>query len=467
MRRVILLITVLYITVCGCTEKKYFTGDNLVLEFSVDTVYFDTVFTTIGTSTRELRVINNNSRWIKIDEINLSLNNSFFRLNIDGVSGNIITDIEIAPGDSIFIFIDALIDPNSSNSPVAINDSIIFLYNNNSQDINILAWGQDIRLIDGEEILSQTWNNEKPYVVYNSMMVDTGEVLTIGEGTRILFHRGSTMYVAGTLLVEGSASSRVLFSSDRVEELYDDIPGQWEGIYFLNGSQNNRIENADIINAVSAIHMGNIGTVDPAPDLTLINSKILHNSVTGISSLGASIEAFNCVITHCGFYSLYLVMGGSYKFTHCSVNSYWDYSIRTSPGILISDFIEYNNTIYKGELDQSVFLNSSLTGSLSNEIGIYSSDESILNCHFNNCLLSIDEELSHWTDYDLTGSIITSDAGYISVFGFDLRPDTLSLLIDRADPLISMQIELDIRGFGRFEDNGPDIGAYERQLGEY
>lgn len=461
-----MLIAASCIFICGCTEKKYFSGDSPVLDFSLDTVYFDTVFTSIGTSTRELRVINKNSRWVRIDEISLSLNNSFFRLNIDGVKGNMVTDIEIAPGDSIFIFINALIDPSGSSNPVAINDSISFYYGNIMQDINILAWGQDVNLIDGEEITSQTWTDDKPYLIYNSMMVDTGEVLTVKEGARIFFHRGSSMYIAGTLVVEGSESDRVVFASDRVEENYDNIPGQWEGLYFLNGSHGSRIEYAVIKNAVSAVHLGNLGTSDPAPDIILLNSKILHNSVTGISSIGGSIEAYNCVITHCGFYSLYLAMGGSYEFVHCSVNSFWDYSIRTGPGILISDYIEYDNAIYTGVLDRAVFSNSSLTGSLDNEIVIYSSDGGIMNCQFNSCVLSIDKELELWSDYDLKGSIISSDADYISEYDFDLRPDTLSVLIDRADPAISIVFGYDICGFSRFEDNGPDIGAYERQIGE-
>lgn len=466
MRSVIMLIAAFCIIIYGCTEKKYFAGDSQVLEFSLDTVYFDTVFTTIGTSTRELRVINSNDRWLKIDEISLSQGNTFFRLNIDGMPGNIIRDIEIAPGDSIFIFINALIDPSGSNNPVAINDSIRFYYGNGMQDIDILAWGQDINLIEGEEITSQTWTDDKPYVIYNSMMVDTGEVLTVKEGTRILFHRGSTMYIAGTLVVEGTEADRVVFSSDRVEDLYNDLPGQWEGLYFLNGSNSNRIENAIIKNAVSAVHLGNTGTSDPAPDLVLLNSKIMHNSVTGISSLGGFVEAINCIITHCGFYSLYLAMGGSYEFIHCSVNSYWDYSIRTGPGIFISDFVEYSNAIYTGVLDKAVFSNSSLTGSMANEIVIYSYNSEIMNCQFNSCILTIDKELELWSGYNLEGSIITSDAGYISESDYDLRPDTLSVLIDRADPAISVVMGNDIRGFNRFEDDGPDIGAYERQVGE-
>lgn len=466
MRRLLLLFTVLSIIFSGCTEKKFFTGDNLVLRFSTDTVYFDTVFTTIGTSTRELRVINNNDHWIKIDEISLDSDLSSFRLNINGVQGNTRTEVDIAPGDSIFIFIDAFIDPNDVNSPVAINDSILFYYNNNVQDVNLLAWGQDINLIDGLEIATQTWSGEKPYVVYNSMMVDTGEVLTIEEGVRVLFHRGSTMYVAGTLIAEGSVSNRILFSSDRLEDFYYDIPGQWDGIYFLNGSQGNRIENADINNAVSALHLGNLGVTDPAPDLNIKNVSIQHNSVSGISSLGASLVASNCVISHCGYYSLYLAMGGAYQFTHCTINSYWDYSIRTNPGIIITDYIEYNNLLYTGLLDYSIFSNSALTGSLENEIGIYSATEESLNCQFNTCVLTIDESLDIWSDYNLTGSLISREPGYIASSNFDLRPDTLSVLIDIADPGISLLIDHDMRGYSRLSDIGPDIGAYERQIGE-
>ena len=55
------------------------------LVFSDDTIYFDTVFTTIGSTTRELRVRNSEKHRIRIDEIYLAGgNDSQFRLNIDG-----------------------------------------------------------------------------------------------------------------------------------------------------------------------------------------------------------------------------------------------------------------------------------------------------------------------------------------------------------------------------------------------
>ena len=205
MKRNIIFLLLVVACISSCTEKKFVTSGVKLLNFSVDTVYFDTVFTGLGTATRELRVINPNSGWIKIDNISLAGSDSGFRLNIDGSPGNSRSNIDIGPGDSLFIFVDAIVDPTAEDNPVSINDSIVFTFHGIKQDVNILAWGQDINLVNGDEVSGQTWSGPKPYVVYNSMMVDTGEVLIIEPGTRVMFHRGSTMYVAGTLIVNGAA----------------------------------------------------------------------------------------------------------------------------------------------------------------------------------------------------------------------------------------------------------------------
>mgnify|MGYP001813775760 CR=1 FL=1 len=80
--------------------------------------------------------------------------------------------------------------------------------------------------------------------------------------------------------------------------------------------------------------------------------------------------------------------------------------------------------------------------------------------------MTIDSDLEFWSAYNLSEAIISMDPGYISAGDYDLRPDTLSVLLDIADPLISTTMPDDIRGFSRFSDTGPDIGAYERQVGE-
>lgn len=467
MRRLALSATLILLLIISCTKKNFITGDTLPLRFSVDTVYFDTVFSTLGTATRELRVTNPNSDWIKIDRITTSNpDSSPFRLNIDGEPGNSRENIEIAPGDSLFIFVDAIIDPSNQDNPIAVIDSILFFYGSQEQDVNIMAWGQDIELINGDEIVTDTWSGSKPYVVYNSMMVDTMETLTIEEGVRVLFHRGSTMYIAGTLVVNGTLDKPVIFSSDRYEKVYEDIPGQWNGIYFQNGSESNSINYALIRNAVSALHLGNLDSPDQAPDLNISNSIIMHNTVSGISSLGAIIDVQNCVISHCGYYSLFLAMGGTYSFLHCTIDNFWEYSVRTGPGVLISDYFEYDQEILSNTPVVASFVNSVISGSLNNEVGVYSLGEQEFNCSFNSCLLRIDTEDEMWESYDFENNLLNLSPRFIEGGAFDYRPDTLSPLIDAADPAFSISLDLDIRKYSRFADSGPDIGAYERQIGE-
>jgi len=56
-----------------------------------------------------------------------------FRFNIDGEPGPVVEDIEIMAHDSLFLFLNATIDPNDANTPFIIDDSIIFLVNGKTQ----------------------------------------------------------------------------------------------------------------------------------------------------------------------------------------------------------------------------------------------------------------------------------------------------------------------------------------------
>ena len=61
MRFKIGVILLLAITLYSCREEQLSTDPSLKLTFSKDTVCFDTVFTTIGTSTLRLMVYNKNA----------------------------------------------------------------------------------------------------------------------------------------------------------------------------------------------------------------------------------------------------------------------------------------------------------------------------------------------------------------------------------------------------------------------
>jgi len=178
----------------SCKKDNFITDSSAKLEFSTDTVMFDTVFTTIGSTTQQFKIYNRHNEFVKVSSIYLANGNTTkFRLNINGIRATKIENVEIPPKDSLFIFVEVTLDPNNTNNPLAIIDSMVCVTNGNVQDVKLVAFGQDVHLIKGQIIQSQTWNNDKPYLVYNSMLVDSLHTLTINAGTKIYFHRGSTM----------------------------------------------------------------------------------------------------------------------------------------------------------------------------------------------------------------------------------------------------------------------------------
>ena len=98
------------------------------LSFSVDTLLFDTVFTNVGSATRYLKVYNNSDVDLNLNSVRLGKGTtSSFRVNIDGEPHHNIQNTLIRSGDSLYIFADVTIDPNSINNPFVETDSILFL----------------------------------------------------------------------------------------------------------------------------------------------------------------------------------------------------------------------------------------------------------------------------------------------------------------------------------------------------
>ncbi len=128
----------------SCKKDKLLTDPSATVAFSQDSVLFDTVFTTIGSATRNIRVINNNNQKINISSIRLEqgASSSFF-MNVDGVPGKEVTDVEILAHDSIYIFIQVNVNPTNALSPLIIQDRILFDVNGNQQSVRLEAWGQD------------------------------------------------------------------------------------------------------------------------------------------------------------------------------------------------------------------------------------------------------------------------------------------------------------------------------------
>jgi hypothetical protein len=182
----VLLISLL---ISRCEKDGFIEDNDAKLSFSTDTVFFDTVFTTLGTKTHYFKVYNPHNKNILISEIYLAgEGNSVFRLNIDGESARRVKNKKVGPKDSLFVFIEATVSPNGDTLPIVVKDSVVFVTNENVQDVKLMAWGQDMHYFKQELIKSAIWTNDKPYVIYDYLVVDSNEVLTINEGVQVYLH---------------------------------------------------------------------------------------------------------------------------------------------------------------------------------------------------------------------------------------------------------------------------------------
>ena len=470
-----------------CQKEDFYTEPGMVLAFSTDTVSFDTVFSTIGSATINFKVYNPQSKPVKISTIYFGGGeNSFYRMNFDGEPGKVFNDIEIPPKDSLYVFIEVTIDPLGVNNPMIVKDSLIFITNGTYQDVKLLAYGQDIHLIDGEIIKSAVWTADKPYLIINSMAVDTGQTLTIGAGTQIFLHDQSSMVIWGKLLVNGTKDAPVVFQGDRLEEYYRIVAGQWGTIYIAPISTGNVINYAIIRNSIAGIQIG-YPTEEFRPSLELTNSIIQNISFAGIYAFGAEINCYNTIVANGGDFLIALLMGGKYNFSHCTfanngVSNFGGQGAgsRTNPSIVLTNFFNnpefnaskgrYEYVERKGDLEEATFNSSIIYGTLDNELMFVDNEENGFNYYFNHCLLKENPDSINLDDPVHFNAVkLNKDPEFVNDtdrYTLDYRLDTLSPAKDSASADLVKEflfLQYDYDGISRMLDNGPDMGAFERK----
>lgn len=447
----------------ACEKQEFNTSGNATLVFSQDTVLFDTIFTTIGSATKRFTVKNPYNERLNINSIYLAGGeNSQYRLNIDGFAGTRLDQVELREKDSLFIFVEVTIDPNNSNLPLVVKDSIIFSFNNKQQDIDLISWGQDVNIMNGEIVGTQNWNSDKPYLIYNSMLVDTNSILTIDPGTMIYFHKNSRLYVAGTIKADGTFDSPIVFQGDRLENEYEDIPGQWDGIWLMSGSKDNFFNFTEIKNAIIGIQVDTVVSLSK-PTLHISNSRIENMTSTGIYAQGSTIEAYNNLISNCGQFAIALTLGGSYEFYHCTVGNYWGHSTRTTPSVLLNNYyIDVNGNVQVRPMDKAFFGNCIIYGNKDSEVIIDKIDQGNLDFKFDHTLIKVDGEFSTSNTNQFENIIVNIDPKFVDPYEGDFEIDTLSVVKDYGNPEYGNLFPLDLNLNNRTADSGPDLGAFER-----
>ena len=284
---------------CEPRDEVITSDPSAVLEFSGDTVLFDTVFVSRGSITKRLKVYNRNEKAVRISEIALGgAAASPYQLTINGVQSPRANNVELRGGDSLYVLVKVNINPTDENLPFLVSDSILFRTNGQQQNVKLVAYGQNAYFHRKGAIGTTVWENDKPHVLLDSVLVREGATLTIQKGSHIYGGNKAVLLVNGQLLVEGTPEERVVFSGYRREEAYQTAPGQWEGIRILTRSGGNEIRYADIRNAIYGLRIGNPGKAG-----TLVEGCVVaHAFLDGIVAFTSDVQVRNTLIYNCGQY---------------------------------------------------------------------------------------------------------------------------------------------------------------------
>lgn len=390
MKNLILILSFFILVIFACRKEEIIDyNPNLTLQFSTDSILFDTIFTSSGSTSRVLKIFNYNKNSVVISSIQLAGGNaSAFKININGIAASTLNDVKIRGKDSIYVFVKAFIDPNNSNSPFIVQDDLTFNLNGKTNKIPLMAYGQNAIYLNNTVInTNTTFTKDKPYIIYNNVIVNQNAILKLDPGTKLFFHKGAKLYVSGSLQANGTFADSVTLSSDRLERIYDDEAGQWGGVHLLRPSFDNRINYATIKNALIGIRVDSLSN-NNNPKLLLTNSIVKNHEIAGLLGYTASVTGLNNLIFNCGQFLVIGLYGGDYNFFQNTLANYNYNFPRKTPSVYISDNLN-NNSIGTKNLT-TVFYNNIIYGSLSKELDFDKKGAGIFNVDFQNNLIRTD-----------------------------------------------------------------------------
>lgn len=498
MRPVTLLLFIgILCSICSCRSDFETVASSGNLVFSKDTVYLDTVFTNIGSSTYHLKVYNKSKNDIRIPNIQFSKGlNSKYRMTIDGMqgtNGKIFRNVDILAKDSLYIFIETTANITDANpADFLYTDQIRFDSGENLQEVELITLIQDAIFlypkrftngtietlpIENQEIegfyLDENdpingnelhFTNTKPYVIYGYAAVPSGKTVVFDPGSRVHFHANSGLIVTdgATLNINGGISSstklenEVIFEGDRLEPEYSNVPGQWGTIWFTSGSSNHSINHLTIKNATIGLLVQN----NNESPFTIKNTQIYNSSNYGILAQTAKIEGENLVINNAGQANLACFYGGNYKFSHCTFNNNWNSSQQVTVSINNHNLNAPSET---KDLTAATFNNCIIYGSYSNALLLSKKTTAAFNYKFNNCLIKFDSDTTN-PDYQFdtdtahySDILLNKDPKFYNIQQNKLFIDNTSPAFAKGNPVFMISSDI----LGKMRTSPPDLGAYQ------
>jgi len=379
----------------GCRKNdSLFKSTDAQLSFSLDTVYFDTVFTKLPGSNYPRSVTKNfiiRNPYKENIQTTIELGNgvnSPYRINIDGVAGNQFSNIIIPARDSIIGFVEVTLEANNNLNPSIVYDSIRFTTNGNVQHVILAAYGWDAHYYkDSIFQTDEIWNDlVKPYVIVNSILVPQNTKLNILPGVQIYSSPESFIYIDGTLEADGDFQNKIVFQGDRLTPSFKETPGQWGGIHLLKNSINNKIKNCIIKNSVLGVRIDSLSN-NSNPKLEIKNTLIKNCSLYGILGITGSLDMENIAISRCGSYGMIAFWGGNYSIKHSSIGSGY-LGGRSQAAMVLNNIARDENDNFVESFPMAYTItNSIIWGPLEDELLLDIDSNKLVSSNFENCII--------------------------------------------------------------------------------
>ncbi|MBS1684419.1 MAG: hypothetical protein JSS76_06680 [Bacteroidetes bacterium] len=481
---VILPILIAALLMNSCHKEQFSkTG---ALSFSTDTLTFDTVFTTLGSTTRYFKVRNTQSKSLMVSDIKLmQLQGNQFRINVDGVSGTEFKDVDIPAHDSLYVFVEVTVNPNDQNNPFVILDQIQFTTNGNTQNVVLEAMGQNAIYHFSDSVgtgQTQYWHSDKPHIIVNRngglpiFAVKPLGNLIIDPGTQIFMGPNAVMTVDGTLNASGGSwTDSIVFQYIRRD--YQNAPGQWLGITYSRGATINMdhvivdqstfgISDEFVLDVIANAQittsdLRNYGS-NPIPTVNLDKCIIRNCSSSAMTAIRTNLTASNCLMHSSGGNMVVLGAGGNYNFNNCTMANVNNlYTNHQSPTLTVVDQVYYidRQTPLGPYATTATINNTAVVGTQDNELYL-TMPPSLLNVHFSYCNLTTNVDTFHLVQAQDDSCIFNSRTNslFYDERSNDYRPDsTLSPLYDKGNPATQISDDL----YDRVRSPRHSIGAIE------
>lgn len=478
-------------TFLACDDYDSFTTDrSTTLSFSRDTIAFDTLLTTIPSSTQTLTVFNHADKGLRITDVWLEGGAaSPFRINIDGQdmsrsADNHVTDFEVRRRDSLIVRAEVTLPAWNADEPREVKDALVFaLESGVQQRVPLIVVGRDAFFMRAYIIKKDTvFSSRRPVVITDSLVVAEGATLTLEAGAQLYFNDPAGLIVHGRLVANGTLADPVVLRCDRTDHMfdylpYDRLPSRWQGIVLTATSFDNELNYVDLHGGSYGLRCDSSGV--EKTKVTLTNCRLHNLGGHGLDVKDCRVEVANTEISNT-LGDCVRLMGGYSHFTHCTLAQF--YPLSANRGMAI-DISFYEDSVTYHPLLQADFINCVATGYETDVVMIPNLDprqwgykgkveEPVINFSFNHCYIATElpaDELytSHFTDcvFESRKGDYVHEKNFLLMdthaFLYDFTPVEQSAIRGAADSTICITFPLDRNGRNRLADHQPDAGAYE------